>query len=286
MTTITDPGVYDLDEATYHADPVPGGSLSSTGARRILDSPARFRWEREHRIDKKVFDVGHAVHAKVLGVGMEVVAIPDDLLAVNGAASTKDAKAFIAEARAAGQVPLKSDEAAPIDAMAEAVLTHPDARVFLERNGQAEASAFARDPQTGAWLRVRPDFLPDHDPGRRTVLVDLKTGRTANPAKFGKAAHDFHYEQQDDLYRRVTQLARGEADAAFVFVLVETEPPHLVSVVELDVVARRIGAERNRRAIDLYDECTRTDTWPGYPRGVSLVALPCYAETAHEELFA
>lgn len=34
--TITEPGVYDLPAEVYHADPVEGGSLSSTGARKLL----------------------------------------------------------------------------------------------------------------------------------------------------------------------------------------------------------------------------------------------------------
>lgn len=285
--TITEPGVYPgIPDGEYHRDPVPGGSLSSIGARRILDSPARFKWEQEHRVEKTAFDVGHAVHARVLGVGMEVVEIPADKLSANGATSTKAAKEFIAEARAAGQVPMKPEDYAPIEAMAKAVLTHPTARAFLERDGQAEASAFTRDPITGVWLRARPDFLPEHDPRRRTVLVDLKTGRTANPAEFGKHAHNFHYEQQDDLYQTVVRAARGDEDTAFVFVIVETEPPHLVSVVELDVTAKRIGRDRNRRAIDLYDTCKRTDTWPGYPPDVSLVSLPRYAELQHEESYS
>jgi len=38
-TVIRRPGLYDLPEHIYHADPVPGGSLSSTGARRLLGEP-------------------------------------------------------------------------------------------------------------------------------------------------------------------------------------------------------------------------------------------------------
>lgn len=43
--TITAPGFYDVPEQTYHADtalaPNLGRSLSSTGAKTILDCPAR-----------------------------------------------------------------------------------------------------------------------------------------------------------------------------------------------------------------------------------------------------
>lgn len=274
---ITRPGVFTMDDATYHADPVSAGSLSSTGARRILDSPARYRYELTHREEKPEFDEGHYVHAKVLGVGMGIEVLDFDSRRSN---ACKDAESA---ARAAGLVPVLAKDVAHLDAMAEAVLAHPTARAFLERDGQAEASAFAVDPETGMWLRARPDFLPVRGSGR-TILVDLKTTITADPTEFGRRAAGLHYEQQDDLYRRVVQLARGDDDVAFVFVLVEKRPPHLVSVIELDVVAQRIGAERNRRAIDLYAACKASNTWPGYPTEVAQVSLPRWAEYAHDDL--
>jgi hypothetical protein len=47
---ITKPGIYPgVPDEVYHADPVEGGSLSSTGARKILDCPAKFKWERDTR---------------------------------------------------------------------------------------------------------------------------------------------------------------------------------------------------------------------------------------------
>ena len=48
--TITAPGVYDIPAEDYHRDPVPGGSLSSTGARKLLppSCPAKFRYEQDN----------------------------------------------------------------------------------------------------------------------------------------------------------------------------------------------------------------------------------------------
>jgi len=37
---ITEPGVYALPADVYHADPVAGGSLSSSGAKKLLACPA------------------------------------------------------------------------------------------------------------------------------------------------------------------------------------------------------------------------------------------------------
>lgn len=274
---VTEPGVIaGMSDAEYHADPVEGGSLSSTGARRILASPALYRWELEHRVEKAAFDTGHAVHAEVLGTGAEIVAIPEDLLASNGAASTAAAKRFIAEARLDGKVPLKAAELAPIRAMAAAVLAHSTARALLERPGTPEASAFAPDPLTGVWLRARPDFLPDRT-DRRTILVDLKTGRSADPRQFRRAVAEYRYHQQAAFYDDVVRWARGDDGVVMVFVVVETDPPHLVSVCELTPDALAVGRSRNRTAIELFQRCREADTWPGYGDEIHTIDLPAWA---------
>lgn len=283
MTTLTTAPagvVYGMSDDVYHADPIPGGSLSSTGARRILESPALFRHEQQNRTGKRVFDVGHAVHSEVLGAGSPLIPYPAEHLTPSGAPSTKAASvAWVNEQRAAGLVPVAEADLLRVRAMTAAVLDNADARALVEVAGQPEASVFVPDPDTGAWLRARPDYLPDDPDG---TIADLKTSRTANPAEFPRLAWRYHYEQQDDLYRRAVQLARG-GDPRFVFVVVESDAPHLVSVIELDVIARGIGKDRNDRAIRTYAECKASGVWPGYPPGIHTVPLPRYAETQHED---
>jgi hypothetical protein len=286
VSSITEPGVYpDIPDGIYHGDPVLGGSLSSTGAKRILDSPARYQWELTHRVEKVAFDVGHAVHALVLGVGMgvEVVKVTDKDGTKSDATDyrTKSAQEHRDAIYAAGDsVPLLRKDLAPIEAMADAVLTHPIAGPLLERPGQSEASLFAPDPESGVWLRARPDRLPDQDTGQTTV-VDLKTARSADPRAFNRSAADFGYDIQRAFYTHTLRLARGDEDAAFVFIVVETEAPHLVSVIELDDEFTAIGRARMRRAIDTFKACRDADEWPGYEPVVHLVDAPRWL--AYEE---
>ena len=87
--TITEPGIVtDLDERTYHADPVPESSLSVSGAKTILDCPRAV----PVRTGQPSCLAGVLVRArrplKVLGRGVTCVTVPADLLAKNGAAST------------------------------------------------------------------------------------------------------------------------------------------------------------------------------------------------------
>lgn len=260
-----EPGVrLGVDELTYHA--LPG--LSSTGVKRMLEAPAVYRWHADNPAPpRKAFDVGHAVHARVLGVGLGVAVIPDEVLASNGAASTKAAKEFVAAARADGLTVLKSDEYAEVSAMADAVLTHPDAGVLLT-DAQPEVSLIWDDPSTGVRCRGRLDYW---HPG---VIVDLKTAQSADPKRFDRHAVKFGYDLQAAHYLPGAALLTGREATRFIHVLVEKDPPYLVSVVELDQRFLDIAHERVRHAIDLYAHCHATGSWPGYGYGIHPVRPP------------
>src|SRR5690606_13404006 len=180
----TGAGLYhNLPEYRYHNEEfVPGGSLSSSGARQLLDSPARYQWEQQRRTARRAFDVGHVVHATSLGPGAPIVTSPDEHLTPSGSPSTKAAtKAWEDEQRANGLAIISRADLALVEAMAEAVLAHPGARELLEKPGHSEVSAFAPDPDTGVWCRARFDRLTDDG-----LAIDLKTtAGTASPAGFG-----------------------------------------------------------------------------------------------------
>jgi hypothetical protein len=274
-TVVTKPGVYDLDEETYQADPVParlGGSLSSSGAKLLVppSTPAHFKHSRDHgRPPKAAFDLGHAVHKLVLGQGAEFVVVEADNW------MTKAAKEARSAAREAGKTPLLRKEHDQAEAMAKAVREHPVARIlFNPDHGRPEVSGFWQDDETEVWRRFRLDWLPEPRAGR-LIVPDLKTTVDANPDRFGKHAADFGYFIQHPYYLDGCQaLGLGDEWTAFVFVLVEKTPPHLVSVVELDPEAVDLGRSLIRRALQTYAECTGTDTWPGYSTEVESASLP------------
>lgn len=263
------PGIYtDVDELDYQAG-TDEPSLSVSGAKRILDSPARFRYEQENRPTSDAFDFGHAAHAKVLGVGLEIVTVPADLCAKNGAWSTAEAKAYIAEAKAAGKVVLKASDLATVDAMALALEDNRDVMALLA-DGTPEQSIYWRDPETNVLLRGRSDWTTVlHD---TPVVVDYKTCQSANPDRFRWEAGKFGYPMQDSWYREGYDLLTGTPHG-FVFIAQEKTAPYLSSVVEIDDDAREIGAQRNRVARNLFVDCMTRDEWPGYP-GITRVSVP------------
>lgn len=267
------PVELDLPEAEYHAHP----ALSSSGAKAILKAPAIFRWEQTHRRYSKAFDVGTIAHGFVLGTGWPVDIIPADILATNGAVSTAKAKEFVKASRAAGRVPVVQAEYDRARAMADEVLAHPVAgRLFEQDRGAPEVSLFWTDDETGVDCRARLDFL-DYRTDRRTLITDLKTTANADPNAFGRTAADFGYEISTWWYLDALAHARGDDDAAFVHVLVEKEPPYLVSVVQLDEPSVELGRRKAMRARAMFRDCTEADLWPGYSTDVEPVTLPRWA---------
>jgi hypothetical protein len=269
--TITQPGYHALfPEAAYHDDPVPGGSLSSTGARKLLPPgcPAKFLWWTEHREPyRAVFEEGKAAHRKVLGVG------PDLVLVDKARWDTNEVKAQLKAIRAAGNVPLKKPAMDMVDAMAAALREDPMARQLLDpAKGATELSLFWRD--RSVWGRARPDRLTRLRSGR-PVIVDYKTCASAAPAKVVKAIADHGYHVQGAFYQAGARaLGLVGEDVGFLLVMQEKDPPHVVTVVEPDPTAMRVGAIRVREAFALYAECRASGRWPGYAEDVVLAELP------------
>jgi len=248
-----------MPELEYHASP----GLSSTGMKWLLRSPKHYRERMDHRVEKAAFDLGHCVHATVLGVGMGIIAIPPTVLASNGAASTKDAKEFIANARAEGLVPVKADVIIKVHAIADAVLANPKAHALLSLDGDAEVSLFADDPETGVHMRGRIDYLGTFPDGR-LVNIDLKTTTDVRRRKLVRTIEDFGYDIQSETYRYLLRLTTCKTIAPTHLIFVETDAPFEVRVVSLahpDWIEG--GQHKMRRAIDIYAHCIATDTWPG-----------------------
>lgn len=281
MAEITEPGIYELDHADYLADPVPGGSLSHTGARRILPPgcPAKFRWWADHPPEPtEAFDVGHAAHRELLGVGPDIVVVD--------AADwrTKAAKEAKAEAHEQGKTPMLADQYERVKRMIKLVREHPIAgALFAPGTGWPEASLFWRDDPTSDMLRARLDWLPEQLDTRRMIVPDYKTCDSADPEILQRAVYQHGYYTQAAWYLDGVRALALDDDPAFVLVFQEKDEPHLVTVVELDMVALRIGRQRNRQAIDLYARCRATDTWPGYTDDIELVSLPAWVERQHYE---
>lgn len=277
---VTTPGLFGgMSNEDYHADPVPAGSLSSSGARALLaKTPAHFKWDREHRVNKDVFDFGTAAHALVLEDDKSQLEVLD--FADWRTKASQEAKA---EAYAAGLTPILAQDFKQVEAMALQIKHHPEAQ-FLLRDGKAEQSGFYQHPDTGVWLRVRYDWLPNHR-GPGLIISDYKTAVSADPNAFRRHAFDFGYHQQDPWYTDAAKALGLCDDPAFVFIVQEKTAPYLVNVIEFTPEAKAAGRALNEKAIRLFKECRDTDTWPGYTMPEP-IGLPKYADYQIQDTLA
>ena len=279
LTEITEPGVYSMPEHLYHRDPVPYGSLSSSGARLLLppSTPAHFRWRQDHpEPGTRAMEIGSAFHTETLGDGPAIERVEA------GDWKTKSAREKADEARAHDRIPLLAREHDQVLAMAKSVREHDTAGALFERgSGLVEQCLFWQDPDTQVWCRCRLDFLPH--PGAPVMYVaDLKSTFDASEEHAAKALSSFGYHMQAQWNSTGIKQLRLAEQVVFLFVFVEKDPPHLVHVVTPDADALAVAADRNRKAIDVFRRCMETEQWPGYPDGVTTVSLPRWALIQHE----
>jgi hypothetical protein len=279
---ITEPGVYEMTDADYHADLVPGGSLSVSGARLLLppSCPARYAWQREHPpTPKPEYDRGHGAHRLALGVGPTIRVVDADDW------RTKAARQARTEAHAAGEVPLLAADYTDLVAMVAALRDHPIAGELLDPTRMVpEQSIFWRDPETGIMRRARIDAVSQPDTAGPPYLVDYKTTRSGDPEHISRALWHYGYAMQADWYiTGNTAVELADPEAQFLLIVQETEPPYVVGVMQPDDTALHIGHLRNRQAIDIYRACTTAGRWPGHvpETEIRYVGLPPWAERQH-----
>jgi hypothetical protein len=273
---VNEPGVYSLPEADYHRDPLRhlGGSASSTTLRKMLapSCPALARYAATHPEHKDVYDLGSVTHRLILGAGVRIVEVPADSWATNAAQEARDA------VRASGGVALLTKELAKARRMADAVHADPLAHALLTLPGKPEQTIVWQEDIDGApiWCRAMFDRLSDPS-------VDVKTTPDVSDAHLAKSVWNFGYHQQRDLYGRGYRAVHG-APVDFLFIFVQSEPPHLVRVVQLDAELEAIARQRNDEALRVWRDCKTSGAWPAYPPvgDITLIGPPAWARTRED----
>ena len=267
--TITEPGIVtDLDERTYHAD---RGSLSHSGSKNLHDSPARFRWLLDNRVEKDSFDVGTLAHKLILRSTDNRIRVAD---AYDWRAKKwQDWKDAV---RAEGNVAVNRAQLLAASKMAAAVRRHTVASEILGRPGRTEVSVYGRDLRSNVTLRARYDRLTVDDDGA-PLIVDVKTTSTRGPDEFARKAFRFGYHTGAAWYSDLAVIAGlTKEPPRFLILAVETEAPHFVHLHEFDSLALDIARAANRQAIDTYASCRSADHWPAYPEDVNLMPPPAW----------
>jgi len=268
---ITEPGIYEISEADYNADPcAPEISLRSSICWKLIErgSTPRHAWfaspnlnpnfKRENR---KQFDLGTACHTALLGKGKAFKIIDADSWRGKDAQAARDA------AYAAGETPLLKHEHAEVMAMATAAREQLKALVAagtIEKipfgEGETERTLIWRD--RGVLCRARLDGLP-HD---GEWLMDYKTtAASADPAIWQfRQFRQLGYDCQFAFYRRGLE-ALGIANSPQIAAIVqENYEPYLLSFDRVDDEVIMRANERVEAALKVWARCLKTGVWPGY----------------------
>lgn len=269
--TITAPGWHDgIPSADYHsADICDGPSLSASGLKAIaLECPALF-WAhsalnpKREELRTKALDFGRAAHALQLGepqFAAEFVISPYDDFRTKEARGWRDVET---------RVIVTADQFKQIEAMAAAIRATPMvAGAFKE--GVAERSFFHRDPETGIWLKVRPDWTPNTIKTR--FLQEYKTAADIRPRKLGFQVFDLGYDIQAALQVDVVAAVLNETPLGIAHVLQEKDAPYLATLHYFSPEQLSFGRTRYRGALRTFAECWERHAagkpervaWPGY----------------------
>lgn len=256
-------------------------ALSYSRAKRILQSPAKLRWELDHPPPprKAVFDFGRAAHAYVLGRGDPVHVVDVETWATKAAKEERDLF------EALGFTVVKAEEWRTALAMAATIRAHPVAGALFNpaTGGEAERLLEWVDERTGCPLKVRVDWLPPVVDGRRLVIGDYKTAASAERHPFTSSVFKFDYHVQAAFTLAAARVALGVPDAAFLFVTQEREPPYEIATYEPSAEVLAVGRDRMSRAVDVWLRCHESGVWPGLPVEVQSVELPRWAGMQHDD---
>lgn len=276
--TITEPGIYDMSVAWYHQQCCDGPSISSSGVRAILRSPAEY-WRtsalnpnrvEEDPADNKAFILGRAAHHLLLGERefsrhFVVSPYPDF--------RTKAAQAWRDDEFAAGRTVLTSTQIEQIKGMAgllpwqKGMTNCGLANTPLVAKGGALSGEIERSLifKVGeVWVKSRPDAIP----GDSNDFSDLKTVSPRSAAgiddrALSLAVYDHGYHVQGAVVGMGAKEVLGRQMEGFHLVFVDTGNVHAVSIKTLDE-ADIIRGERGVYAgIATFAHCLKTGIWPG-----------------------
>lgn len=261
----------------YHADK---SAISKTGLDQINQSPFIYysrsldpsRPNERQKVGQLEGNLAHCAALEPDEFSKRYIVGPDVIR------STKIWKDF--EAENVDRVCIKPDQYEAAMRQADSIRGLPDIREYLG-NGRAEVSARWIDPETGVRCRCRPDWVSPC--GSKTDrLLDVKTYSDASPEEFKRQIARKAYHIQDAFYSDGYAFASGRDVVEFIFIAVETEWPFAAASYRLNTDSREEGFNEYRRLLDIYEQCLRSNRWPGYTEQTVEIELPAYAFATRE----
>lgn len=270
----------------YLGQCAPGPAVQGTDLKRLWDECPAYAWglysgnpQRDEDEETVATSFGTAFHMLLLEPQefARAYAIKPDGMNF----STKEGKAWRAEIEAAGLEIVSEAEMKRMQRMKDEIAAHRIGRLILERKAKAEATMIARDPETGLWLKARPDFLMPDAPA---LTVNLKTANKPNPRAWQRQASDLGYHISAAFTRRVAKLLGLHDALPYAFLVVGSKAPHLPFVATLKDSAMAWGDLIVTRALRTFADCLASGKWPGYADDVIEIDLPPWEEVRLQKM--
>ena len=270
----------DIPNHAYHSGGLCDGvEISSTGLKQIaLDCPAIYWAQSSYNPKREVtssaaLDFGSAAHALILGeptFDAEFVISPYDDFRSKEAREWRNGQE---------RTIVTAADFATIQKMAAEQRSTPHcARAFDA--GVPERSFFWREPETGVWLRARPDWFP-LDPASR-YIVEFKTAQSVRPDKFAQSAFDYGYHIQAALMLDVVAGVLGEKPLGIAHVVQMKTAPYLADLTYFTADQIEHGRRAYKRALRTFAACWERHksgapervAWPGYSAEPTPIETP------------
>lgn len=263
------PGLHPgISEKDYHSDNLcDSPTLSCSLAKTLIDQSPLHAWCEHPRLGNKRVDepssekdFGSAFHKLALGKGAAIAVCEEESW------HKKAAQAFRDEARNRGDIPLLRHRYE--DACSQRI----ELMNQLKRFGLAEKFEAAQPEVVLIYddgkvrCRAMLDKLFIDEAAGRATIFDIKTTESAKPRAIDRLVFNQHYDMQDSSYCSGVGLSRPELSGRvdFVFLFQEAHFPYCVTPYRLNGEQKTLGISKWTRAWQMWDACTKADTWPAY----------------------
>lgn len=293
-----------MNPGTYHGQKmveylgVPG--VSASIIKKIVSECPRAAWwdswlnPNQTRETSDAMDAGTIAHAILLdgsAAGVEVIDPQDHPAEKTGAIpagwTNKSIRAARDDARKAGKIPVLTDGFAGIQNMVDSARAFIESlkaeepavwQAFQPTGGESETTMIWQEKDT--FCKMRPDRISTD----RKLIIDVKTtARSAEPDSWGRTQLvGMGYYVSAAWYRRGVETLCG-VSPAYVFLVIEAEPPHLCSLVGMDPHAWDLGAQKVEAGLKAWQACERSGKWPAYATRVCYPEIPAWEDSRWEE---
>lgn len=283
---ISAPGIYSgVPMNVYHgADLCAGPSVSSSGLRRIFSDSAMAYWvhcpynpNRLVEPDKEAWILGRAGHHLVLGERdfakhfvIRPARIHDPKAGeVDWNANRNVCKEWLAHVADQGLQVLTPAQIEQIRGMAGILPWQAGiedcglANTAIIRagalSGLVEHTVIAIDPETGVYLKSRPDCIPVDS----TEANDFKSTQSVTDRAIQRTLDEYRYDMQADLAAVCLEQAADVGLTSFALIFAMKDVPHATRIIEMKPSDLAEAAQDNRVAIRSFARGIETGRWPG-----------------------